>query len=371
MSKNITIALITVVGDAAAMLRSAFAPAGVYLDSATYGLPSTAALEELVSVTAAWASGSYDPLDCDAAVARARGSFARLHGVRAADVAIDHQVSPLVGLVAGSLPRGANVLAAEGDFTSLLFPFLAAGFPLKTVALGQLAEAIDARTDLVAVSAVQSADGRLADLDAIAAAAADHSALTLIDATQACGWLPLDAGRFDVLVAGGYKWLCQPRGTAFMTVAPQMRDRLRPAAAGWYAGEHPWETCYGTPLRLAADARRFDVSPAWLSWHAAAAALELLEATGTERVHEHDLALANRLRAELDLEPGDSAIVSLSADAAAAERLARAGVKASVRAGRVRLSCHLYNDAGDIDRALEALAGPRSGPAPHDDRSEL
>jgi hypothetical protein len=43
--------------------------------------------------------------------------------------------------------------------------------------------------------------------------------------------------------------------------------------------------------------------------------------------------------------------------AGAAERLAEAGVKASVRAGRVRLSCHLYNTAQDIDRALEALTG--------------
>jgi selenocysteine lyase/cysteine desulfurase len=350
------------VGDAAPMLRSAFAPAGVYLDSATYGLPPTTALEELASVSADWASGSYDPLGCDAAVARARGSFARLHGVRAADVAIGHQVSPLVGLVAGSLPRRANVLTAEGDFTSLLFPFLAAGCSLQSVSLERLAEAIDSRTDLVAVSAVQSADGRLADLDAIAAAAAHHGALTLIDATQACGWLPLDAGRFDVLVAGGYKWLCHPRGTAFMTVAPQMRDLLRPAAAGWYAGEDPWETCYGTPLRLAADARRFDVSPAWFSWHAAAAALELLEATGIERVHEHDIALANRLRMGLDLEPGDSAIVSLAAGDAAGDRLAHAGVQASVRAGRVRLSCHLYNHEADIDHALEALCGSTRHP---------
>jgi selenocysteine lyase/cysteine desulfurase len=347
----------TVIGHASTVLRSAFRPTGVYLDSATYGLPPAAALDEFVAVTAAWASGRYDPLSCDEAVARARGSFARLHGVQAADVAIGHQVSPLVGLVAGSLPRGARVLAPEGDFTSLLFPFLAAGCAVETVALEQVAEAIDSRTHLVAVSAVQSADGRLADLDAIAAAAAHHGALTLINATQACGWLPLNAARFDVLLAGGYKWLCHPRGTAFMTVAERMRDRLHTPAAGWYAGEHPWETCYGTPLRLAADARRFDVSPAWLNWHAAAATLELFEATGIERVHEHDVTLANELRVGLGLEPGDSAIVSLAAGQAAGARLARAGVKASVRAGRVRLSCHLYNDESDIARALEALSG--------------
>jgi selenocysteine lyase/cysteine desulfurase len=349
------------VGHASTVLHSLFASTGVYLDSATYGLPPMAALDEFASVIDDWATGSYDPLSCDEAVARARRAFARLHGVQAADVAIGHQVSPLVGLVAGSLPRGASVLAADGDFTSLLFPFLAAGAALRTVPLEQVAEAIDSRTALVAVSAVQSADGRLADLEAIAGAAAHHGALSLVDATQACGWLPLDAARFDGLVAGGYKWLCHPRGTAFMSVAPHLRDLLNPSAAGWYAAEEPWETCYGTPLRQASDARRFDVSPAWLNWHAAAAALELFEATGIERIHHHDVALANRLRAGLGLEPGDSAIVSLAAGEAAGERLAAAGVKASVRAGRVRLSCHLYNDDRDVDRALEALSGSTPG----------
>ncbi|MGH2860423.1 MAG: aminotransferase class V-fold PLP-dependent enzyme [Solirubrobacteraceae bacterium] len=339
------------------LLRHEFRPECCFLDSATYGLPLASALEELAALTAAWAAGTYDPTDCDEAIARARGAFARMHGVAAADVAIGHQVSPFVGVVAASLPRGARVLAAEGDFTSLLFPFLAAGCELTTVALEQLAEAIDAGTDLVAVSAVQSANGRLADLDGIASAASHHGVMTLVDGTQACGWLPLDAGRFSALVAGGYKWLCHPRGTAFMTITPELRDRLVPLAAGWYAAEQPWESCYGTPLRLASDARRFDVSPAWFNWHVAATTLEAFQQLGVEQIHEHDVALAERLRAGLGLEPGRSAIVSLDAGPTAAERLAAAGVKASVRAGRVRLSCHLYNSDEDVERALEVLAG--------------
>jgi selenocysteine lyase/cysteine desulfurase len=258
-------------------------------------------------------------------------------------------------VVAGSLSGRARVLAAEGDFTSLLFPFLAAGCELTTVPLELLAEAIDAETDLVAVSAVQSANGRLADLDAIESAAKHHAVLTLVDGTQACGWLPLDAGRFSVLVAGGYKWLCHPRGTAFMSLSAELRDRLIPRSAGWYAGERPWESCYGTPLRLAADARRFDVSPAWFNWHMAARSLEAFEQLGIAQIHEHNVTLSDRLRAGLGLEPHPSAIVSFDAGRAAAERLAEAGVKASVRAGRVRLSCHLYNSEHDVDRALEVL----------------
>ena len=217
-------------GDRTLALRHEFQPTGVYLDSATYGLPPKVALQALSAVTGAWASGRYDPVSCDQAVGRARSTFARLHSVLAEDVAIGHQVSPIVGLIAASLPSRARVLAAEGDFTSLLFPLLAAGCDVRTIPLERLADAIDSRTDLVAVSAVQSADGRLADLDAISNAAASHDALTLVDATQACGWLPIDARRFSIVVTGGYKWLCHPRGTAFMTIAPEPARPDRPAS---------------------------------------------------------------------------------------------------------------------------------------------
>ena len=338
------------------LLAEEFTPRCCFLDSATYGLPMASALAELSAATAAWAAGTYDPLSCDDAISRARATFARLHGVAAADVAIGHQVSSMVGIVAASLSPGARVLAAEGDFTSLLFPFLATGCELRCVPLDRLAESIDARTDLVAVSAAQSSNGRVANLDAITAAAQHHGALTLVDGTQACGWLPIDASRVSFLVTGGYKWLCHPRGTALMTVAPGLRDRLTALSAGWYAGEHPWESCYGTPLRLATDARRFDVSPAWFSWHMAATTLEAFERLGIERVHQHNLGLAGRLRAGLGLEDHPSAIVSFDGGESAARQLAAAGVKASVRAGRVRLSCHLYNSENDVDRALEALA---------------
>lgn len=344
-------------GETGGRLSDAFTPAGHYLDTATYGLAPAAAVAELAKVAGRWAAGTYDPLECDDVLTRARATFARLSGSRAEDVSIGHQVSPLVGAVAGSLPAGSRVLAPEGDFTSLLFPFAVAGHEVRTVALEQLAGTIDDAVDVVAFSAVQSADGRVADLDAVAAAARAHGALTVLDATQACGWLPLDAAGFDIVVVGGYKWLCHPRGTAFMVVAPSVRDRLRALNAGWYAGQRPWDTCYGMPLRQAASARRFDVSPAWFLWHAAEVALDLLADIGLERIHAHDLALANRLRAGLGLAPSGSAIVSFTAGERAGERLRAAGVRSSVRAGRVRVSPHLYNDEADIDRTLEALVG--------------
>jgi hypothetical protein len=121
-------------------------------------------------------------------------------------------------------------------------------------------------------------------------------------------------------------------------------------APGWFAGEDG--AYYGDPVRLATGARRLDVSPAWPCWAGTAPALELLAALGVDRVHAHDVGLANAFRARLDLPPSDSAVVSLDADV---DALRAAGVRCSGRDGRARLAFHLYNDSGDVDLAARAL----------------
>jgi selenocysteine lyase/cysteine desulfurase len=329
-----------------------FTPDGIYLNTATYGLPPRAAVAAMDAAAEEWRHGRTGFDGWDRSVGEARASFARLHRVPVEEVAIGPQVSVFVGMVAASLQRGTRVLCAAGDFTSALFPFLAQRHRVRYAPLERLAEAVDAGTGIVVVSAVQSADGRVADLDAIAEAGAHHGARTLVDATQASGWLPLDASRFDVLVSGGYKWLLNPRGTAFMHVRPEMLETIVPTSAGWYAGEEPMQTLYGGPLRLAADARRLDVSPAWMSWVGAAPALRLIEEVGVEAIHAHDLALANRFRAGLGQEPGDSAIVSVDLDPGAEERLRAGGVMCAGRGGRLRFSFHLYTTHAEVDQAL-------------------
>lgn len=156
------------------------------------------------------------------------------------------------------------------------------------------------------------------------------------------------------MICAAYKWLLSPRGTAFLALGDELLERVRPLAPGWWAGEDPHASYYGPPLRLASGARRLDTSPAWFSWVGTAPALELLEELGVEEIHAHDVALANRFRAGLDLPPGDSAIVSTSLPGAA-ERLERAGIRAAVRASSLRVSFHVYNTEADVDDALQAL----------------
>jgi len=337
-----------------------FSAEGVYLNTASLGLPPRRSLDALTDALGQWRAGRSSPPDFDTAVNASRASYAGLVRVSPTSVAIGSQVSAFAGLVAAALPDGAEVVTVSGEFTSIVFPFLAQagrGVRVREVPLDRLADAITPATDLVAVSAVQSADGRLADLDALTAAADTHGARVLLDLTQAVGWLPVDAGRFTYTTCGGYKWLLAPRGTCFSTVRPEGLDDLVPHAAGWYAGDEPWSSVYGGPLRLARDARRFDVSPAWHSWVAQAPSLALLTEVGVATLHEHALSLANRFRSAVGLPPGDSAIVSLAAAPEAAAELRRREVVGSVRAGRLRLAFHVNNTAADADQAADALAG--------------
>ena len=328
-----------------------------WLNTASYGLPPRPAVEAMHTALEEWRRGSVPWETWDLSTGRARAAFARLIGAAPDDVTIGGSASGVLSVVPAALPPGARVVVPEIEFASNLFPWLVhadRGVRVAMVPADKLADACDAGTDVVAFSVVQSATGEVAPVDEIVAAARAHGALVVGDASQAAGWLPLDAGRFDVLFCAAYKWLMAPRGVAFGYFSPAVRDRFRPLHANWYAGDDPHDSYYGPPLRLASTARRFDLSPAWFSYVGAAPSLELLAEIGADAVHAHDVALANRFRAGLGLPPGDSAIVSADIPGAA-ERLAAAGVRAAVRDGRLRASFHLYTTEADVDRALDAL----------------
>ncbi|TYC16634.1 aminotransferase class V-fold PLP-dependent enzyme [Actinomadura syzygii] len=343
--------------------RREFRAGVAYLNTAAYGLPPRAAHEAMLAAERDRAAGLLAPGALDEAVTRSREAFARLLGVPAARVACGPQVSYFVGLVAASLPAGSSVLVADGDFTSLLWPFAARpGLTVRSVPLERIAEHVDG-VDVVAVSAVQSADGRVAPMADLVAAARVHGARILLDATQAAGWLPLPAADVDWLVCGGYKWLLGPRGTCFLTGVPDALDALPAIGAGWYAGADVWDSVYGLPVRLAPDARRLDLSPAWQCWAGHAPALELLERVGVEAIHAHDVGLARRFSAALGLPPGDSAIVAVTVPDGTAETLRAGGVVASVRAGRLRCAFHLTTTEADVDKAAALLLAAGAGGA--------
>lgn len=341
-----------------AAVREAFAPSVTYLNAASYGLMPTAALRAVEVAERGRASGEFEIPAVDAVISDCRAAFGRLVGFDAHQVAIGSQVSQLVGVVAASLPAGARVLVVDNEFTSVSWPFLAReDLHVRTAPIAELAASVRPDDDVVAVAVVQSADGYVVDMPAVVAAARACGARVLFDVSQAAGWVPLQDNGADWVVSVGFKWLLGPKGTAFLAGTDDALATLHPLAAGWYAGNNPWETVYNAPLRLAEDARRFDVSPVWPGWLGQLPALELLLSVGIENIQRHNIALADRLRTGLGLPVGNSAVVSLEVTPETLERLRSARVVGAVRAGRLRLGCHLYNTESDIDRALNVLTG--------------
>ncbi len=214
-------------GRSVLLVRTAFGqefdvPDG-YLNTASIGIPSVAVGDAVSGAIGGWRAGAGRAGEFDEPVAQARQGFADLVGVGVDRVAIGPAVSALMGLVAAAVPDGARVLVARGEFTSVTWPFAVHAARGVTVAEVDLAE-VGQRAgefDLVAVSMVQSADGRIADLDALRAARAGGTRVVL-DATQSLGWLDADLSWADAVVAAGYKWLLSPRGVAWMAIRPEL-----------------------------------------------------------------------------------------------------------------------------------------------------
>lgn len=328
-----------------------------YLDTATYGLPPRSTVEALETAARDWREwGDWHRWEDDGEACREL--FARIVGARAENVALVPAVSVAAGIVAASLRAdpGSNVVCYEGEFHSTLFPAMALesrGVEVRLRPLHRLVEAVDERTTLVAVSSVQSADGRIADL----AALREAGVRVFVDGTQSVGALPIDLDGVDYLGVAAYKWLCCPRGLGFLYVRPERLGELEPWLAGWKSTLEVYERYYGPPRTLAPDARRLDVSLPWLLAAGARPSLELIAGLGVGKIAGHDLSLARRFCTGLGLADPESPIVSVAVPnaEAALERLGSSGIRCAGRAGALRFSFHFYNDEADVDRALEVF----------------
>lgn len=306
-----------------------------------------------------WAAGTMDARAIGDEVDRCVELFAAIAGVSPDRVAMGSQVSQLVSIVATSVPDGGEVLCAAGDFSSLTHPFeqlRSRGVTVRYAPVAKLAASITAATSLVAFSLAQSASGQVADAVAIRAAAAAVGARTCVDLTQSLGWLPIGAADFDFTVCHAYKWLCAPRGSAFLTVRAGLDDTLTPIAAGWCSADDVWGSCYAGNTSLAAGAGRFSVSPAWPVIEGTVAALTYFAEQDAAAIHAHDLGLANSARDLLGMAPGDSAIVTWAdPDGTALAAMQRAGITASGRAGNARVAFHVWNTSEDVEMLGKAL----------------
>lgn len=336
---------------------------GVHLDTASYGLLPTPTIEAMRASLDQQAAGRGDWLGWEREAEVCRGLAATLLHADSLDLALVPSVAVATAMVATAVPAGGDVLVPEGDFTSVLFPLLVAErrdlLRVRAVALAELAESVTSGTELVAYSLVQSGSGELARHADIVAAARDHGARVFVDCTQAVGVLPVDVNRppVDFLACAAYKFLCCPRGVAFFYVRRERQAEVAPLAASWFSADDRYGRFYGGPLTLAPSAAAFDLSISWHSWVGARQSLELICTVAEAERFALAHAPARALAAAAGMPAPASTILSLPVPDAERARatLDEAGVRASVRAGSVRVSAHFYNVPDDADRAVRAL----------------
>lgn len=326
----------------------------------------------------------------DAAEARVyegvRGSAARLLGAEPADIAVTTSATEALGQIAWWLRpgEGRNVVSIDIEFPSVTYPWMRlaeeTGLAVRLVrtrdapgglSLEDVAALVDERTAAICVSHVQYGTGHLLDLRGIADLAHAHGALAIVDATQSAGMVPIDVAQadVDVLVSGGYKWLCAAFGAAVCYLHPRVADGFLPPLVGWKSTVDP-PTFDATRMPLAEGARRLEYSTvAYPSGIGLGEAIEYVLGVGIDRILEHDLGLADKLAAGLEelggllisapREGPRGSIVNARFEGRRPERLVErlieAGVIVGPRLGGVRISPHLYNDVSDVDRALGEL----------------
>jgi len=318
-----------------------------------------------------------------AALAELRRRYGRLVGAAPEEIALAPSISVALSSVAEALDyeRRPKVVVTSLDFPTVAYQWLAKrprGVEVVvvespdqiSVPVEAIARAVDERTALVATSHVYFTSGAIQDIRAVTDAARRCGALTLIDAYQSVGQVPVDvkATGVDLLTAGGLKWLLGGPGIVFLYVREELARRLAPGIAGWFGHRNQF-AFEPRSLELHDDARRFELgTPSLAAVYAQLGGLDYIEEIGVPAIREVTGALAEDLieRArERGFRPNvaaraaeRSAIVMLpAADPAAAVRhLGAAGVIADARPGHVRLSPFFYNMQDDHVTALERLA---------------
>jgi selenocysteine lyase/cysteine desulfurase len=237
--------------------------------------------------------------------------------------------------------------------------------------------ALTPRTRVVSLSLVRFDNGALLDAARIAAACHAQGVLLALDASQACGAVPIDVQALgaDFLVSAGYKFLLGPFGTGFFWAKPEHMANMRPGPFYWMAakgiGSNFADMNFADP-KPAPRGRRWDAAETANYFNHAAldASIEfVLQATpAAVRQHCHNLIeqLYERLPKDRcapasPLDPaqrgpyGCFAARTPEKTAALYDRLRKQNIIVSLREGNIRVSPYLFNNERDVDRLISVI----------------
>jgi cysteine desulfurase / selenocysteine lyase len=220
----------------------------IHLNCAGAGVPSAAVVRAITQHFELEAA--LGPMEAGAAAAPAlaqgRENIARLIGATAAQIAFASSGSMAHGLAFAALPRlraGERILVGRhewgGNLASYWQAAAGAGAQVEVIPCNgdgsvdthALAQMLDARVRLVALTWLPANGGLINDAAAIGKVTRAAGVPYFIDAGQALGQLPIDVETLqcDVLKSAGRKHLGGPRGTAILYVRQAFLERTTPA----------------------------------------------------------------------------------------------------------------------------------------------
>ena len=315
--------------------------------------------------------------------ARLGDRIGRLIGAPAGTVVMGDTLSIKVyQAVAAALemrPERRVVLSDHGNFPSDLYIVdgllrsLGRGHELRLVAPEEVAGALDEHVAVLMLTEVDYRTGRKHDMARLTEAAHAAGALTVWDLAHSAGALPIDlsgAGA-DFAVGCTYKFLnAGPGAPAFIYVAPEHIDRVRPALSGWLGHESPF--AFDLDYRSGPGIERMRVgTPPIIAFAALDAALDVWDEVSIDDVRARSIELGELFIAEVEKRCPELELVS---PRSAADRgsqvsfrfehayptmqaLIDRGVIGDFRAPDVMRFgiTPLYLDTGDLLRAAEIL----------------
>lgn len=313
-----------------------------------------------------------------------RGLAAKLINTSPDEVTFVKNTSEGLSFVANGLQwnTGDNVVLSNVEFPANVYPWMnlqARGVHLKMVIeengripLERLISAIDNRTRVVTISAVQYVSGYRIDLAALGEVCRQRGVFLCVDAIQALGAFPVDVKKMhiDFLSADGHKWICGPEGAGIFYCNQAVLGHLRPSTVGWLSMKDA-ENYGHYVFEFRDDARRFDSGSYNIAGiYGLGAAIELLFEIGIDNISERIVRLTDQLVAGVrdkgyrvisprqpEEKSGIVAFFSDVHDLAAIQRHLQAEHRLiiAVREGRLRSSPHFYNSEAEIQQLIDLL----------------
>ena len=153
---------------------------------------------------------------------------------------------------------------------------------------------VTGRTRIIFLSHITSPTALIFPVTEICRRARGAGILTIVDGAHAPGQIPLDLTDVgaDIYTGACHKWLCAPKGSAFLYVRPEVQPLLEPLVISW-----GWESDQPGPSRFI-DHHEWQGTRDLAAFLAVPAAIEFQARHDWETVRRrcHALALATRAR---------------------------------------------------------------------------